>query len=74
MTRTRTIRAEMAGTIIAIERAVGDMVDADEPVMVMESMKMEIGVLAPAAGRVARIAVDEGDTVAEDDVLAVIEY
>lgn len=74
MTRSRTIRAEMAGTIIAIERTAGDVVEVDEAVLVMESMKMEIGVLAPVAGRVASIAVAEGDTVSEDDVLATIEY
>lgn len=70
----RTLRAEMAGTIIAIERRPGDPVGADEPVLIMESMKMEIGVLSPVAGTVASLAVAEGDVVAEDQVLATIDY
>jgi biotin carboxyl carrier protein len=74
MSRTRTIRAEMAGTIIALERAIGDAVGVDEAVLVMESMKMEIAVLSPVDGRVASIAVSAGDAVGEDDVLATVEY
>lgn len=70
---TRTIAAELAGTIIAIERQVGDDVAIDDTILIMESMKMEIPVLAPKAGRIAEILIGEGDTVAEGQALAAIE-
>lgn len=69
----RTIAAELAGTIIAIERQVGDDIALDDIILIMESMKMEIPVLAPKAGRIAEILVGAGDTVAEGQALAVIE-
>jgi acetyl-CoA carboxylase biotin carboxyl carrier protein len=69
----RTIKAEIAGTIIAVEKNVGDAVEMDDIVLFMESMKMEMPVTAPAAGRVAVVVVADGDTVTEGQVLARIE-
>lgn len=66
----RTIRAEVAGTIIAVERQPGDAVGADDVILVMESMKMEMPILAPKDGVVSEILVAEGDTVVEDQPLA----
>lgn len=70
---TRTIRAELSGVIIAVEAKMGDVVEADDILLVMESMKMEMPILSPADGRVTTITPAKDDTVSEGDVLAVIE-
>jgi acetyl-CoA carboxylase biotin carboxyl carrier protein len=48
-------------------------VEEDEPILILESMKMEIPVAAPEDGRVIEIRVSEGDTVTEGTVVARIE-
>ena len=45
---------------------VGDSLEEDDPLMILESMKMEIPVSAPEAGVVKELLVGEGDTVTED--------
>jgi acetyl-CoA carboxylase biotin carboxyl carrier protein len=52
---------------------VGDTVALEEVILILESMKMEIPVEAPCAGRLAEIRVREGDNVEEGAVLAMIE-
>ena len=51
----------------------GDAVAAGDPLVILESMKMEIPVEAPRAGAVKEIRVREGQTVQEGDVVAVLE-
>jgi acetyl-CoA carboxylase biotin carboxyl carrier protein len=70
----KDVVAEVTGTVWKIEAAIGTEVDADTPVVVVESMKMEIPVLAPDAGRVVAITVSEGDVIEEGQVVAVIEF
>src|ERR1051325_7432373 len=53
------VRSEIAGSVWKIEVAVGDAVAADEPLIILESMKMEIPLLAPRAGVVKEILVAE---------------
>jgi len=65
--------AEIAGSVFKVETTVGAQVAAEEVMVVLESMKMEIPVEAPRAGRVAEIRVAEGDSVEEGAVLAVLE-
>lgn len=67
------INADITGTVFKIETSVGAQVAEGDMLIVLESMKMEIPVEAPAAGRVAEILVAEGDAIAEGQVLAVIE-
>jgi biotin carboxyl carrier protein len=50
----------------------GGSVEAGQEICILESMKMEIPVVAEVAGVIERIAVAEGDSVAEGDLLAVI--
>lgn len=64
------IRSEIAGKVWKIEVPAGGRVAADEPILILESMKMEIPVNAPVDGTVTEILVAEGDTVAEDQILA----
>jgi urea carboxylase len=68
-----SIRSELAGTVFRIEVGEGDVVAADDPVIVLESMKMEIPVLAPQAGRVLKFLVKVGDVVCEGQELAALE-
>jgi biotin carboxyl carrier protein len=67
------VEAQITGNVWKIERAVGDAVAAEDVILILESMKMEIPVEAPVAGRLAEIRVREGDNVEEGAVLAVIE-
>lgn len=67
------INAPMAGTILEVLVAPGDTVDAEDELLILESMKMEIPVEAPAGGTVTAVHVAEGDPVQEDDPLLEIE-
>jgi acetyl-CoA carboxylase biotin carboxyl carrier protein len=72
MAETR-VRSEIAGSVWKIEVAVGDSVAEEDPLIVLESMKMEIPLLAPRAGVVREILVAEGEPVAEGDVAVILE-
>jgi len=63
----------MVGKVLEVRVSVGDTVAEDDTVIVMEAMKMEINVVAPAGGRVAELRVAAGAAVETDQVLAVIE-
>jgi biotin carboxyl carrier protein len=67
------VAAEIAGNVWKIETSVGSQVAEEDVLLILESMKMEIPVEAPCAGRVAEIRVAEGDSIEEGAVLAVIE-
>ena len=67
------VEAQIAGSVWKIEKSVGDSVDEDEVILIIESMKMEIPVEAPEDGRVTEIRVAEGQAVEEGDVLVVLE-
>ena len=64
------VKAELAGNMWKVIVKEGQQVGADETLMVLESMKMEIPITAPRAGRVAKIHVKEGQAVQEGEVLA----
>ncbi len=70
---TVAIRAPMQGTIVSFNVGAGDEVASGRPVLVIEAMKMEHEIPAPANGRVSQVLVDPGDTVYEGHVLALIE-
>jgi len=68
-----TVEAEVAGTVSKIERREGERVARDEPIMMLELMKMEIPIAAPADGTLLRILVAEGDLIAEGQQVAILE-
>ena len=68
-----SIEAPMVGKVLKIEKQVGDRVEEDDVVIVMEAMKMEIPVVAPAGGIVKEIKVAPGQAVEAEQVLAIIE-
>jgi len=67
------IKAHITGVVFQVTTKAGDRVQAGDPVIVLESMKMEIPVEAPRAGAVREIRVQEGQTVQEGDTVAVLE-
>lgn len=67
------VSAPMVGKILKIEKNVGDRVDEDDVVIVMEAMKMEIPVVAPASGTMKEIKISPGQAVEAGDILAEIE-
>lgn len=69
----REVRSEITGSLWKVERQPGDVVAEDDVLMILESMKMEIPIMAEAAGTLQEILVKEGEPVAEGQVVAVIE-
>lgn len=67
------VKAPMPGMIIRYEKNVGDTISEGETIVVIEAMKMENALPAPAGGVVKSIGFSSGDSVAKGDVLAVIE-
>ena len=67
------IIAPMPGKIASIPVSVGSQIKEEEEVIIMDAMKMEIPVYAPAAGTVKEIKVKEGDSVSADQVLMILE-
>jgi biotin carboxyl carrier protein len=66
------VEAQISGSVWKIETQVGAEVQEEDVLMILESMKMEIPVEAPCAGRVAEIRVEEGESIDEGAILAVI--
>jgi len=71
--RVTEIRAEMVANVWKVVAVEGDTVADGDTLVILESMKMEIPVLAEAAGKISRLAVAEGDVIQEGDLIAVIE-
>jgi acetyl-CoA carboxylase biotin carboxyl carrier protein len=67
------VRTEITGNVWKIVTAVGDTIEEDAPILILESMKMEIPVAPSENGRITEILVSEGDTVTEGTVVARIE-
>ncbi|GIH52242.1 biotin/lipoyl-binding carrier protein [Microbispora rosea] len=67
------VRAEMVANVWKIVVSEGEVVEEGDTLVILESMKMEIPVLAEDAGTVSKLHVKEGDVVQEGDPIAVIE-
>ena len=68
----KEVRAEMVANVWKVVVGPGDVVADGDTLVILESMKMEIPVLAEGSGTVAEVLVAEGDVVQEGDVIAVI--
>ncbi len=66
------IRAEMVANVWKVVAQVGDEIGEGDTLVILESMKMEIPVVAETGGVVERIAVNEGDVVQDGDLIAVL--
>ena len=62
----------MQGTIVKVEVAVGDEVEAGDTICVLEAMKMENTISADKAGTISEVRVSAGDTVGGGDIIAII--
>lgn len=70
---TTDVEAPLAGNIWEVLVKVGDSIEEDDELVIIEALKMENPVYAPCAGTVKEIKVTKGDVVEEDDVLIIIE-
>lgn len=66
------LMAEVTGTVWKVERKVGDRVTEGDPVVIVESMKMEIPIEASCAGTLVELRCAEAEPVREGDVVAVM--
>jgi acetyl-CoA carboxylase biotin carboxyl carrier protein len=67
------VLSPITGNVWKIVKEVGEKVEEYETIMIMESMKMEIPVEAPQDGKILEIKVKEGDSVIEEDIVALLE-
>lgn len=70
---THEVVSEIAGTVWQLNKKIGDTVEAGEEIMIIESMKMEIPVLAEHSGVLKELRVDTDSVVSEGEVLAVLD-
>jgi biotin carboxyl carrier protein len=66
------VRAEIVASVLEVEVREGDQIGAGETLVLLESMKMEIPVLAEVAGTVTAVNVSVGDVIQAGDLIAVI--
>ncbi|HEV2302024.1 MAG TPA: biotin/lipoyl-binding carrier protein [Stellaceae bacterium] len=66
------VKSEISGSVWKIEVAVGDRVAEEDTLLILESMKMEIPLVAPGEGIVKEIRVKEGEAIAEGDVAVIL--
>jgi acetyl-CoA carboxylase biotin carboxyl carrier protein len=66
------VRAEMVANVWKVVASQGDSVADGDTLVILESMKMEIPVLAESAGTLSELRVEEGQVVQEGDIIAVI--
>jgi acetyl-CoA carboxylase biotin carboxyl carrier protein len=67
------INSEVAGSVWKIETQVGQTVEQDDVIMIVESMKMEIPVTAPSRATIVDIKVAEGEVISDQQLLAILE-
>ena len=67
------VKAELVGNLWKIVTEVGQQVEEDDTLMILESMKMEIPITSPISGTITSITVAEGDVVQEGQTVAVVE-
>ena len=67
------MEAPTPGNVVKVLVGVGDTVTTDQPLLILEAMKMESEVKSPCDGKIATVNVTAGDTVAASDLLAAID-
>jgi acetyl-CoA carboxylase biotin carboxyl carrier protein len=67
------VAAHITGTVVKVEKKVGEAVKVGETLVILESMKMEMPLESPVGGTVREVRCAEGQPVSEGDVLAVVE-
>ena len=67
------VKAELVGNLWKIITHVGQEVEEDQTLMILESMKMEIPITSPIGGTVREILVTEGEVVQDGQVVAIVD-
>ena len=67
------VKSEIAGQVWKVVASIGDELAEDDVIIILESMKMEIPILAPRAGKLAALHVSEEDMISEDQAVADLE-
>ena len=67
------IRSVVTGTVYQIEVTSGDRVKSGDDLVILESMKMEIPIVAEADSSIVEVRCNEGDSVIEEQVLLIVE-
>lgn len=67
------VTSEISGQVWKVVVSVGDELAEDDVIIILESMKMEIPILAPRAGKLAALHVNEEDMISEDQAVADLE-
>jgi acetyl-CoA carboxylase biotin carboxyl carrier protein len=67
------VKAELVGNLWKIVTEVGQQVEEDDTLMILESMKMEIPITTPVSGTIREILVKEGEVVQEGQTVAIVE-
>jgi pyruvate carboxylase subunit B len=66
------IHSQVPGNVWKVLKNVGDTVEKDEKIMILEAMKMEIDIVAPESGKIASIDVKEGEAIENEQLLATL--
>ncbi len=67
------VKSEIAGSVWKIIAETGADLAADDVIVILESMKMEIPIVAPKSGKLATLHVAEGDMIAEGQLIATLD-
>lgn len=70
---TTDVRSEVAGSVWKLVAQLGASLAAGDPILILESMKMEIPVEAPVAGKLLELCVAEEEPVEEGQLVAILE-
>ena len=70
---TIELKSDITGSVWKILRSVGERVAEDEPILILESMKMEIPISCPEPGTIAAILVQEGDIVRDGSLVVRVD-
>jgi methylmalonyl-CoA carboxyltransferase small subunit len=70
---SKVCRSPVAGVVVRISAQVGQAIQVNDPLLVLEAMKMETVITSPIAGKVAKVTVNAGDAVQQGQVLVEFE-
>ena len=71
--KSEDIVSELVANVLKVVVAPGDKLEAGDPVVLLESMKMEIPVTVEKPGTVSEVKVSEGDVVQDGDILVTVD-
>jgi len=67
------VTVPMVGKIVSVEVKPGDSISENDPIVILEAMKMEMPVPSPSSGTIKEVLVNPGDEVEAEKVIAIIE-